>query len=125
MNPTRLVRAEVFAAPVRGCEQHGFSFVSLLVTMLVLAVLYLGYFKLQGGTSQRTAGITAIDARRAVACRTNRQNIERDITFWSVNHSGEAPTLDALARDGLRIPSCPEGGRYSIVDQHVVCSRHP
>ena len=117
-------RPRCAAAPHCASNQHGFGFVAVLLALLIAAALYFGYFKMQSATAERTGGIAAIDASRAVACRTNRQNIERDITFWSVNHPDETPTLEALARDGLHIPSCPEGGRYSLVGQHVACSRH-
>ena len=105
-------------------NERGAGFVALLIALLIAAALYFGYFKMHSATATRSVGIAAIDASRAVACRANRQNIERDINFWSVNHPDEAPTLAALAKDGLRVPSCPEGGRYAIVGQHVACSRH-
>ena len=106
-------------------NQHGFGFASILLTLLILAVLYLGYFKMQntmGGS--RSAGISAINASRDVACRTQRQQIERDIMMWSVNHPDEPPTIAALQHDGLHIPACPEGGRYSIDGRQVHCSMH-
>jgi hypothetical protein len=43
---------------------------------------------------------------------------------WSVSHPDEAPTIAALQRDGLRIPTCPEGGQYSIDGGAVHCSVH-
>ena len=104
--------------------QQGIGFVAVLLALLIAAVLYLGYFKLQGATGERSTGVRAIDASRAVACRTNRQTIERDIAVWSVNHPDEPPTLAGLEAEGLRIPSCPEGGRYEIVGREVRCSVH-
>jgi hypothetical protein len=44
--------------------------------------------------------------------------------MWSVNHPDEAPSLAALQADGLRVPSCPEGGRYVVVGREVRCSVH-
>ncbi len=105
-------------------NQHGFGFVSILLTLLILAVLYFGYFKMQG-TNERATGINAINASRGVACRTQRQNLEREIAMWSINHPDEPPTLAALQADHVRIPSCPEGGRYDIVGREVHCSVHP
>jgi hypothetical protein len=104
--------------------QLGFSFVAVLLALLIAAALYFGYFHLQSITGERAKGIAAIDAARAITCRTNRQTIEREIVLWSVNHPDEAPTLAALQADGLRIPSCPEGGRYEIVGREVHCSVH-
>ena len=98
--------------------------VVVLIALLIAAALYFGYFKLQGAMSEKSGPMAALDASRAVACRVNRQNIERDITMWSVNHPDEVPTLAALQADGLRIPSCPEGGRYDIVGRAVQCSKH-
>lgn len=117
-------RPRCAAAARCASNQHGFGFVAVLLAMLIAAALYFGYFKMQNATAERSTGIAAIDASRAVACRTNRQTIERDISFWSVNHPDETPTFEALARDGIHIPSCPEGGHYSLVGLHVACSRH-
>ena len=100
------------------------SFVAVLVALLIAAALYFGYFKMQGAMGQKSTGVAALDASRAVACRVNRQNIERDIAMWSVNHPDDPPTLGALQADGLRIPSCPEGGRYDVVGREVHCSVH-
>jgi competence protein ComGC len=105
-------------------NQHGFGFVSVLLALLIVAFLYFGYFKMQSATSERASGVTAIGASRAVACRTNRQQIERDITMWSVDHPDEQPTLGALQASGIRVPSCPEGGTYDIVGHDVLCSLH-
>jgi len=113
-----------FASRFRTPGQRGFSFVAVLLALLIAAALYFGYFHFQSVTGDHAKGIVAIDATRAVACRTNRQNIERAIELWAVNHPGETPTLAALQAEGLLIPSCPEGGRYDIVGQEVYCSVH-
>jgi hypothetical protein len=100
------------------------GFMSVLVALLILAMLYFGYFKMQSTTSERAVGTTAIDASRAVACRTQRQAAERDIMMWSVDHPDENPTLASLERTGVNIPHCPEGGTYSIEGKHLRCSVH-
>jgi hypothetical protein len=106
-------------------NQRGFGFVSILLTLLILAGLYFGYFKMQGTMGGRhSAGISAINAGHAVACRTQRQQIERDIMMWSVNHPDEPASIAALQQDGLRIPACPEGGRYVLDGRAVHCSVH-
>ncbi len=106
-------------------NQRGLGFVSVLLTLLIIGVLYLGYFKMQSSMSgNHSAGIAALNASRDIACRTQRQQIERDIMMWSVNHPDEPPTLAALQHDGLHIPDCPEGGRYSIDGREVHCSLH-
>jgi hypothetical protein len=108
----------------RRLGQNGFGFVAVLLALLIAAALYFGYFRLQSAPGERAKGIAAIDAARAVACRSNRQTIERDITLWSVSHPGETPTLAAMQADGLHIPACPEGGRYELVGAEVHCSLH-
>jgi competence protein ComGC len=104
--------------------EKGFSFVAVLLALLIAAALYFGYFHFQSVTGERARGVTAIDATQAIACRTNRQNIKLAITLWSVNHPGETPSLAALQSEGVRIPSCPQGGRYEIVGREVQCSVH-
>lgn len=97
---------------------------AVLVALLVAAALYVAYFRVAHSGSQRTVGVQAIDASRAVACRMQRQQIERDLAAWAVSHPEDVPSLSALEADGLRVPSCPEGGRYSLVGQSVTCSVH-
>ncbi len=109
----------------RDVRQSGFTFLAVLLALLIAAALYFGYFHMQSGNGDRAKGVSAIDAARAVACRTNRQMIERSITLWSVNHPGEVPTLAALQAEGLRLPTCPEGGSYEIAGDKVRCSVHP
>ena len=106
-------------------SQRGMSFVAVLLALLIAAVLYFGYFKLPGTQGERSTGVAAIDASKAVACRSNRQSIERNIRAWEVNHPDDPPTLDALQADGFAVPSCPEGGRYQLAGREVHCSLHP
>lgn len=105
-------------------DSRGMSFVSVLAAMLILALLYFGYFRMQGMMNEQSVGITAIDASRAVACRTQRQAVEREIDLWSVDHPDESPTLASLERAGVHIPSCPEGGVYSVEGKRLHCSLH-
>ena len=109
--------------PVR-LGQSGLTFVAVLLALLIAAALYFGYFRMQGAMQGRSGGMAAIDASKAVACRSNRQTIERSITYWAVEHPDDTPTLAALARDGVNVPSCPEGGRYAVVGRTVECSVH-
>lgn len=106
-------------------SQRGFSFVAVLLAMLIAAVLYFGYFKLQNPAAERATGVTAINTSRSAACRANRQSIERALIAWSVNHPDEPPTLEALQAEGFGAARCPEGGRYEIVGKEVHCSLHP
>ncbi len=101
------------------------SVVAVLLALLVVAALYFGYFQFQNTGAERAKGVNAITATRAVACRTQRQQIERDIVMWSVNHPDEPASIAALERDGIRVPACPEGGRYDVIGRRVQCSAHP
>ena len=105
-------------------SQRGLSFVSILLALLIAAALYFGYFRFANPTAERSKGITAINSTRDVACRTQRQQIERDIVMWRVNHPDDEASVAALRSDGIRIPSCPEGGTYSISGGSVSCSVH-
>jgi hypothetical protein len=106
-------------------NQHGVSFVAVLIALLIGAALYFGYFTLHDGTGRRSVGVAAIDSSRAVACRANRQTIERALIAWAQTHDGETASLNALAADGVHLPSCPEGGTYSLTGNSVRCSAHP
>jgi hypothetical protein len=119
MSPHR--RTDAIRGPL---TESGFGFVAVLLALLIAAALYFGYFHFQGSSGEHAKGITAINAARAVACRANRQNIEREIQLWAVNHPDETPTFAALQAEGFRIPSCPEGGQYEIVGDEVECSVH-
>ena len=110
---------------VRLVSQDGVGFVAVLMALLIAAALYFGYFELQRASDGRSGGITAIEGSRVFACRTNRQSVERQIAMWSVNHPQEAPSLAALEAEVGSVPSCPEGGRYSLAGRQVRCSAHP
>lgn len=106
-------------------DQRGFGFVAILLALLIIAVLYFGYFKMQNTMSeQRTTAVSSLDASRTVACRANRASIESNIALWQVDHPGEQPTIAKLRASGLHIPTCPSGGHYSIVGTKVHCSIH-
>jgi Tfp pilus assembly protein PilX len=105
-------------------SQRGIGLIAVIVALLIVAVLYLGYFRMQSAMSERKTAVTAIDSTRAFACKTNRQTVEREIQMWLVNHPGETPSFAALEADGAHIPSCPEGGTYSLDGLQVRCSKH-
>jgi type II secretory pathway component PulJ len=104
--------------------ERGLGAIAVILALLIGALLYFGYFRMQSAMSEKKTTISAIDASRAFACRTNRQTVERDIQMWLVNHPGETPSFAALTADGAHIPSCPEGGAYSLEGVQVRCSKH-
>ena len=104
-------------------DQGGASFVGVVVTLLVLLALAFAYLRTNTG-GERTTGVTAVDASRGVACRVQRQQIERDLMAWSVEHPDDTPSIAALEADGVGVPACPDGGQYSVSGRAVVCSAH-
>lgn len=104
--------------------QAGSTFVALLLALLIGGTLLFVYVEGPKVLGERSAGTAAVDVTKEVACRTTRQLIEREIGMWEIGHPGEQGTLEALERDHLRVPPCPEGGTYSLVDRHVECSLH-
>lgn len=108
----------------RLASQRGLAGIIVMLALLIAAVLYLGYFRAQSTTQETKSGVGAIDSSRAFACKTNRQTAERDIQMWLVNHPGESPSIAALEADSIRLPTCPEGGTYSIDGMQVQCTKH-
>lgn len=105
-------------------SQRGFAAIGLIVALLLIALLYFGYLQMRSVVGEQKQTVSAIDATRAFACKTNRQTVEREIQMWLVNHPGETPSFAGLEADGIHIPSCPEGGAYSLDGPSVRCSRH-
>ena len=105
-------------------SQHGFGAIVLVLALLLIGVFYLAYLHTRSAVGEQKRTISAIDATRAFACRTNRQTVEREIQLWQVNHPDEPPSFAALEADGIHIPSCPEGGTYSLDGLSVRCSKH-
>jgi hypothetical protein len=106
-------------------NERGMSFIAVLLALAIVGLLYFGYMRMNTVRQEQSVGITAIEASKGVACRVQRQQIERDIMMWSASHDGAMPgSLDDLEAGGVHVPSCPEGGDYSLDGRHVVCSLH-
>ena len=108
---------------MRGSER-GVGSIAVLLALLIAALLYLGYFRMQSTTGETQRGVAVIDTSRAFACKTNRQSVEREVQMWLVNHPGEGASFAVLESDGAHIATCPEGGTYSLDGLRVRCSRH-
>jgi Tfp pilus assembly protein PilX len=102
-------------------NQRGLGAVALVLALLIVALLYVGYLRMQTttGSSPRSA-TTTLDNTKAFACRNNRQTAEREVQMWLVNHPGETPTLDAVGSTA----QCPTGGTYTLTGVQVICSQH-
>ncbi len=104
--------------------ERGLGAVAVILALLIVAMLSLGYFRMQSAMNEKKPAVTAIDTSRAFACKTNRQTLEREIQMWLVNHPGGTPSFAALEADGARIATCPESGTYLLERMQVRCSKH-
>ncbi len=106
--------------------QGGFGFLSVLLALLIIGLLYFWI----GGPGLSSAGPRASEIKTVkksgnlLACQMNRRAIEKELTTWSVTHPGEQPTIEKLKAAGVYVPACPDGGTLSIRDGSVTCSVH-
>jgi competence protein ComGC len=105
-------------------ERGAAGLASMLMVLLILGALYLGYAGMPDFRAKRGTGPAQVEAARDVACKMQRQQIERDIEVWKIDHSDEEPSLAALRSSGINIPACPERGTYDVHGSSVVCSVH-
>ncbi len=105
-------------------SQRGFGFVSILVTLAIIGLLYFGYRDQFGVTQTIRTGNVVKGAGQEMACQMNRQALERAIMTWSISHPGKQPTLKDLENDGITILPCPDGGRFRVEGEKVYCSLH-
>jgi len=105
-------------------SQRGSALTSVAALIGLVGLLYVVYINLQVTGEQATRGMETKALSQGVACMSNRQAIGLSITTWSVTHPGVEPTLEDLQKDGIHIPSCPEGGRYTLEGRKVSCSIH-
>ena len=105
--------------------QRGFSFISILVTLAIVGLLYFGYRDQFGVTQTIRTGNVVKSAGQDMACQMNRRAIERAITTWNISHPGKQPTLKDLENDGIPVLPCPDGGRFRLERGKVYCSLHP
>src|SRR5258708_40026397 len=89
--------------------QRGLGAIALILALLLIGGFYLAYAHLRSTVGERQRTITAIDATRAFACKTNRQTVEREIQLRQVQHPGDPPSFAALEAGGAHSPRCPGG----------------
>ena len=101
-------------------SQTGLGAIVLVIALLIVAMVYFGYYQMQDAVQAPRRAVTTIDASKAFACKSNRQTAEREVQMWLVNHPGETPTLEAVGSAA----HCPEGGEYRLEGVRVLCSKH-
>ena len=105
--------------------QRGVSLVSLVATLLILGLLYVGFDSLRrSGNPLLESTETALAQSKDVACRLNRIEIERSLLTWTLSHPGRQPTLEGLREAQIHVQPCPEGGELSVQGRQVRCSLH-
>ena len=103
----------------------GFSFLSLLLALVIIFILSGGYFS-RDKESQVSHYQTSIDRSKKTACIANRITFETNIQVWQTSHISEQPTIEKLKTARYSVPTCPSGGTYTIDEQgSVFCSGHP
>jgi hypothetical protein len=84
-------------------RQNGLGAVALIVALLIVALVYFGYYQMQDAMQAPRRATTTIDASKAFACKSNRQTAEREVQMWLVNPPARPPRRGRL--DG----ALPEG----------------
>ena len=97
---------------------------SIVAALLVIGVLYAGYFNLSDSESTMSQGAELKGASQAMSCGMNRRSIEQAMTRWSITHPDGEATIERLKGDGILVKSCPEGGQLGIEGKKVLCSVH-
>lgn len=106
-------------------DSSGFGFISILVALAIIGLLYVGFVGISsGGTPPAHRVELAKGASLSTACANNRRAAEIAISTWSASHPNGQPTLEKLKQSGVRISSCPEKGTLTLKDRKVVCSLH-
>lgn len=112
----------------RTLSRRGFSFIGLLIVLVILGYLSSRYF-VADKVTQISQYQTNIQKSGDAACSVNRSVAQNYLTMWKGNHLGEKPTLDKLRKSGSNIPRCPGGyndkGEYRInAEGEIACSVH-
>lgn len=105
--------------------QKGFSLVSVLAVVVIGGLLYAGYLSLMSGKSTvpESSG-SLMSVPKSTACEMNRNALKNALLSWSVRNPGKQPSIRGLEASGVTIPQCPDGGRFQLKDDKVVCSMH-
>lgn len=106
---------------------RGFMIIELLLVVIVIALLSGWYFRDGGSPEQQAASQykVSMDRSKAAACMASRTSLRTQIVTYSMQHPGEQLTTEGLARSGINLNVCPEGGTITVgPDGTLHCSVH-
>ena len=110
---------------VKTSNQSGFSLLSVVAVLGIMALLYVGVQGLNRFSAEGENDLVAAPkGSRRTACVMNRQAVSRLLLTWSVTHPGETATIKKLQNSGVHVPGCPEGGKFSVLGKRIECSEH-
>jgi ribosomal protein S11 len=110
---------------IRLGSERGFSFASLVTVLLIAGILYISYTGLVSvRESAPSDPLEATAVSKDVACKMNRQALEKQLLNWMGRNPGKDASIRSLAASGVNIPRCPDGGKLRIEDGKVECSTH-
>ncbi|NQU43152.1 hypothetical protein HQ520_07690 [bacterium] len=107
-------------------SRRGFYLIGLLIVLAIIAILTYKQLAPEEKANQVNMATMSINRSKNTACNVNRNLVQNQISMWEINHLGEKPTLDKLQQGTSSVPSCPEGGQYTIGadGRTVYCSIH-
>lgn len=103
--------------------------VSLLLILVLLVLFIAGCggesgSPEEGGGSESGIGVPVTKAE-STACAANRSAIQSAVQQYKLMEGKSPTSVQELVPKYLqKVPSCPEGGSYSISGDRVVCSVH-
>lgn len=110
----------------RGRPASGFMLIELLLVVIVIALLT-GYY-MKDGSSEKAAASNyqmSMDRSKATACLASRSALRTQIMSYSMQHTNEPLTTEALQKAGINLNVCPSGGTITVSqDGTLQCSIH-